>query len=173
MSLRGAVYLREPTNDDIPLLDEWDASPDYRGEFNDFGLPRKPGAEKYEKGFIDDMHGTLLVCEVGSGRPVGAIDWRPSMYGPPPESMAYQFGISLLPEVRGRGYGPQAIRLLADYLFEHTNVNRVEGSCDVENVPSQRAMLKAGYTYEGTIRKAQWRHGAYHDLMLFGRLRGE
>ena len=34
-------------------------------------------------------------------------------------------------------------------------------------------MLKAGYTYEGTLRKAQWRRGAYHDLMYFSRLRGE
>ncbi len=95
------------------------------------------------------------------------------MYGPPPESMAFQFGISLAPEARGKGYGPVAMRLAAEYLFENTSVNRVEGSCDSENVPSQRAMLKAGYTYEGTLRKAQWRRGAYHDLMYFSRLRGE
>lgn len=167
------VYLREPTTDDLPLLDEWDQSLEFRGEFNDFGLPHRPAAEKYEKGFIGEQNGTLLICEAATDRPVGTIDWRPSMYGPPPESMAFQFGISLAPEARGKGYGPIAMRLVADYLFEHTKVNRVEGSCDSENVPSQRAMVKAGFTYEGTIRKAQWRRGAYHDLMYFSRLRGE
>lgn len=167
------VYLREPTTDDLPLLDEWDQSLEFRGEFNDFGLPHRPAAEKYEKGFIGEQNGTLLICEAATDRPVGTIDWRPSMYGPPPESIAFQFGISLAPEARGKGYGPIAMRLVADYLFEHTKVNRVEGSCDSENVPSQRAMVKAGFTYEGTIRKAQWRRGAYHDLMYFSRLRGE
>ncbi len=167
------VYLREPTTDDLPLLDEWDQSLEFRGEFNDFGLPHRPAAEKYEKGFIGEQNGTLLICETATNRPVGTIDWRPSMYGPPPESIAFQFGISLAPEARGKGYGPIAMRLVADYLFEHTKVNRVEGSCDSENVPSQRAMVKAGFTYEGTIRKAQWRRGAYHDLMYFSRLRGE
>ncbi len=171
--MADVVYLREPTNDDLPLLDEWGRSLEFRGEFNDFGLPYKPAAERYEKGFIGEQNGTLLICETESGEAVGTIDWRPSMYGPPPESMAFQFGISLTPESRGKGYGPVAIRLVADYLFEHTEVNRVEGSCDSENVASQRAMLKAGYSYEGTLRKAQWRHGAYHDLMYFSRLRGE
>ena len=167
------VYLREPTNEDLPLLDEWNQSLEFRGEFNDFGLPFKPAAERYEKGFIGEQNGTLMICDSATGDPVGTIDWRPSMYGPPPESMAFQFGISLAVEARGKGYGPLAMRMLADYLFEHTKVNRVEGSCDVENLPSQRAMLKAGYTYEGTLRKAQWRHGAFHDLMYFSRLRGE
>lgn len=171
--MADSVYLREPTTDDLPLLDEWDQSLEFRGEFNDFGLPHRPAAEKYEKGFIGEQNGTLLICETATNRPVGTIDWRPSMYGPPPESMAFQFGISLAPEARGKGYGPIAMRLVADYLFEHTKVNRVEGSCDSENVPSQRAMVKAGFTYEGTIRKAQWRRGAYHDLMYFSRLRGE
>ena len=167
------VYLREPTTADFPLLDAWDESPEFRGEINDFGLPRKPAAEKFADGFIREQAGSLIVCETATDTPVGTIDWRPSMYGPPPESMAFQFGISLAPEVRGKGFGPVAIRLLADYLFEHTKTNRVEGSCDVENVPSQRAMLKAGFVYEGAIRQAQWRHGAYHDLMYFSRIRGE
>ncbi len=167
------IFLREPTADDVALLDAWADSLEFRGEFNDFGLPHTSAAERVEKGFIGETSGTLLVCEIAGGKPVGSIDWRPSMYGPPPESMAFQFGISLAPEARGKGFGPEAIRKTADYLFEHTMANRVEGSCDVENVASQRAMEKAGFRYEGTIRMCQWRRGAFHDLMLFGRIRGD
>ncbi len=95
------------------------------------------------------------------------------MYGPPPESRAYQLGISLTPESRGKGYGGEALRLVAQYLFENTDVHRVEGSCDVENFASQRALSKAGFSYEGLARGSQFRAGAYHDLVLFGVLRGE
>jgi RimJ/RimL family protein N-acetyltransferase len=167
-----AVRLRVPTTDDVPLLDRWGASLEFRGEFNDFGLPAKSHAERAEKGFIDDSTGTVLV-ETEDGTPVGTIDWRPAMYGPPPESMAYQLGISLAPEARGKGYGSEALRLVAQYLFENTQTNRVEGSCDVENIASQRALSKAGFTYEGVARGSQFRAGAYHHLVLFGVLRGE
>ncbi|MEO8541387.1 MAG: GNAT family protein [bacterium] len=171
--MNDLIFLREPTAADVPQLDEWSHSLEFRGEFNDFGLPPKSAADRFESGFITETNGSLIICETTTGKPVGTIDWRPSMYGAPPESMAFQFGISLSPETRGKGYGPEAMRKVADYLFAHTKTNRVEGSCDAENVPSQRAMLKAGYVYEGTIRKAQWRRGAYHDLMYFGRLRDD
>lgn len=165
-----SVRLREPTAADVPLLDAWSASLEFRGEFNDFGLPPKSAAEAAEKGFIDEMHGTLIV-ETEDGTPVGSIDWRPAMYGPPPESMAFQLGISLAPESRGKGYGSEALCLIAEYLFANTAVNRIEGSCDVENIASQRALSKAGFSYEGVARGSQFRAGKYHDLVLFGKLR--
>ena len=97
-----SVRLREPTAADVPLLDLWDSTPVFRGEFNDFGLPAKSHADRVEKGFIDDMHGTLII-EAEDGTPVGTIDWRPAMYGPPPDSQAHQLGITLAPEARGKG----------------------------------------------------------------------
>jgi aminoglycoside 6'-N-acetyltransferase len=50
---------------------------------------------------------------------------------------------------------------------------RVQASTDIENAAEQRALAKAGFTREGVIRKAQWRNGAYHDLVLYSKLRGE
>jgi len=169
-----AVRLRVPTEADIPLLDAWDASIEAKGEFNDFGLPPKSRAtdDKFEP--IKETSGTLLIVRVKDGRPVGSIDWRPSTgYGPPPESLAIQLGISLIPEARGQGYGPEALRLAVQYLFETTKTNRVEATTDVENLPSQKAILAAGFVYEGTIRQCQWRRGRYHDLMMFSVLRAE
>ena len=165
------VRLREPTKGDVPLLDAWNASLAFRGEFNDFGLPPRSAAEAAEKGFIDDQHGTLIV--EADGTPVGTIDWRPAMYGPPPESMAYQLGISLAAEARGKGYGTQALRQVVEYLFATTKVNRIEASCDVENTGSQFALSRAGFRYEGVARGAQFRAGSHHDLILFGWVRGE
>jgi RimJ/RimL family protein N-acetyltransferase len=168
-----SVGLREPTADDVALLDAWDASPEFRGEFNDFGLPHRSAAERIEKGFITEMAGTLLIVRLSDSAPLGAVDWRPAMYGPPPESMAFQLGISLAPEARGKGYGAEALRLCAQYLFEHTKTNRVEGSTDVENLAAQRALERAGFSFEGINRGAQWRRGAYHDLRLYAVLRDD
>jgi RimJ/RimL family protein N-acetyltransferase len=95
------------------------------------------------------------------------------MYGPPPDSRAWQLGISLLPAARGHGYGAEVLRQVADYLFANTDANRVEGSTDIENVASQRALEKARFTREGVNRAAQFRAGAYHDLVLYSRLRDD
>ena len=168
-----SIRLREPTADDVALLDSWGVSPEFRGEFNDFGLPYRSAAERVEKGFITEEAGTLLIVRLPEEVPVGSVDWRPAMYGPPPESRAFQLGISLAPEARGKGYGSEALRLCAKYLFEHTPANRVEASTDVQNVPAQRALDRAGFSLEGINRGAQWRRGAYHDLRLYAVLRGE
>lgn len=169
----SSVRLRPPTTDDIAWLDEAESTVENRGIFNDFGVPRIPHAERAKKRFIGDNHGKLIVERVADGERVGTVDWRPNMYGPNQRSRAWQVGISLLPAARGQGYGAEALRLLADYLFEHTDANRVEGSTDIENVASQRALEKAGYTREGIIRGAQFRHEAMHDLVLYSRLRGD
>jgi aminoglycoside 6'-N-acetyltransferase len=50
---------------------------------------------------------------------------------------------------------------------------RVEASTDVTNLPEQHALEKAGFTREGILRKAQWRGGSWHDLMVYSKLRGE
>jgi RimJ/RimL family protein N-acetyltransferase len=51
--------------------------------------------------------------------------------------------------------------------------NRVEASTDIENAAEARALEKAGFRREGVVRGAQFRAGAYHDLVLFGKLRSD
>jgi RimJ/RimL family protein N-acetyltransferase len=94
-------------------------------------------------------------------------------YGPNLESDAWNIGIELIPEARGRGHGTEAQRLLAAWLFANTTLNRVEASTDVENVPEQRSLEKAGYVREGIQRRAQYRAGGYHDLVTYSRLRDD
>jgi RimJ/RimL family protein N-acetyltransferase len=94
-------------------------------------------------------------------------------YGPNEGSRAWMIGIELLPEARGQGVGTEAQRLLADWLFETTETNRVEASTDVDNVAEARALEKAGFRREGVTRGAQFRAGGYHDLVLFARLRSD
>jgi RimJ/RimL family protein N-acetyltransferase len=48
-------------------------------------------------------------------------------------------------------------------------VERLEASTDVDNAAEQRALEGAGFTREGVLRSAQFRDGAFHDLVLYSR----
>ncbi len=169
------MRLRVPTVDDVPVIDSWKLSPaDGVGVFNDFGQPFVSQLKTALEGkFVAEDHGTLVIEEIASGSVIGSMDWRPAFYGPPPESRAWAIGISISAPGRGKGYGPEALRLIVEYLFENTDANRVEASTDIENVASQRALEKAGFVREGIARKSQFRAGEHHDLVLYSRLRGE
>ncbi len=77
------------------------------------------------------------------------------------------------PGVPGSRYRPLGQRTLAEYLFAHTVVERVQAWTDAKNVAEQRALESAGFTREGVVRMAQWRQGAWHDQVLYSVLRSE
>jgi RimJ/RimL family protein N-acetyltransferase len=107
-----------------------------------------------------------------SGETAGNVSYRSISHGPP-SSRAYQIGITLAPPYRGQGYGAEAQRLLVAYLFATYPIERVEAETDVTNRAEQRALERAGFTREGVLRRAQWRNGSWHDLILYSKLRGE
>jgi RimJ/RimL family protein N-acetyltransferase len=169
------VRLRDVTLADADLLDAWNADPANAGGFNDFGVEREPTPrEPLATGPLrNERNGVLIIERVEDGTPIGSVGWHRVSYGPNPESGAWNFGIDVLPGFRGQGYGSEAQRLLAAWLFEHTEANRVEASTDVENVAEQRALEKAGFRREGIARGAQFRAGGYHDLVTYARLRSD
>ena len=75
-------------------------------------------------------------------------------------------GSGLLGEHRGRGIGATAQRLLAEELHRR-GVVRVEASTDVANLAEQRALARAGFVHEGTLRSAQARADGRHDLQVW------
>jgi RimJ/RimL family protein N-acetyltransferase len=146
------------------------------GGFNDFGSVSGPATA--EPAFVDgrlrnEAGGRFFVVRRADDARVGSIQYRAVSYGPGTASRAWMLGIDLIPEARGQGLGTDAQRILAAWLFETTDANRVEASTDVANRAEARALEKAGFTREGLVRGAQFRAGAYHDLVLYGRLRSD
>jgi RimJ/RimL family protein N-acetyltransferase len=165
------VRLRPVTLADAGLLELWQEI-EYRGEFNDFGTGRWPIRERIlEDGLLNSRGGTMIVERAADREPIGSVSWREVFYGPNPESRAWNIGISLVPHARGKGLGSEAQRILAAHLLASTKVNRIEASTDVENVAEQRALEKAGFMREGVLRRAQYRRGAWHDLVVYGCVR--
>ena len=153
------------------------------GGFNDFGqaASEAPAAAEHaiqaSRGQLrelrDEHSGVLWVEVLGGGDPIGTVEYHRVMYGPNAESAGWMIGIDLRPEGRGQGYGAEAQRLLADWLFQTTSANRVEAQTDIDNLAEARALETAGFTREGVLRGAQFRAGAYHDLVVYSRLREE
>lgn len=169
------LRLREVTLDDAAFLDVRDADPTRAGEFNDFDRPpARPIADQLAGGkrMLAPDRGRLLIERLEDGAIVGDVTWHPERYGPNEDSQALNVGIALDPEWRGHGYGSEAQRLLAELLFAtFPEAQRVEASTDVENVAEQRSLEKAGFVREGVLRKAQFRAGARHDLVVYSILR--
>jgi aminoglycoside 6'-N-acetyltransferase len=173
----GDVRLRPAGRDDISFLVR-QYSPDVSGPWNWFGY--RSEAEIVERlgrdGLLGVDHGKLiveLVGEVAQPTPIGDVSWHAVDYGPPPASRCWNIGITLAPEWRGQGYGTRAQRLLAEHLFSTTVVERVEASTDVENGAERRSLERAGFTFEGLLRRAQFRAGGWRDMALYSLLRGE
>jgi RimJ/RimL family protein N-acetyltransferase len=169
------VTLRAVGQEDLALLDAWRNDPEHESVYGDFLVMHRRktrmAADWEDDGLLGENDGTLLICL--AGQPVGQLQWHLVGYGPNRGSDALNLGISIQPEVRGRGVGSRAQRLLADYLFAHTTVNRVEATTDVTNLGEQRALERAGFTREGVLRGAQFRLGAWHDIVVYSRLRSD
>lgn len=170
------IRLRPAAVDDVPVLEGIHDSPESAGEFEWYGFAAgRVGemiAEGHALGDPGASTGLLVPVTVDDDRIVGLLSWRPAIYGPN-RYPAMTLGVGIVPELRGQGYGTEAQRLLTDYLFAHTNANRIEAQTDVENIGEQRALEKAGFIREGVLRGAQWRNGEWHDLVGYGLTRAE
>jgi len=166
-----SIHLRPITEADLTVLERLLVDPLIAGPFDWHGFG-DPGARRRrlaEDGFLGRDPRNLAVALDQDDSCIGDVSWLAVPTGP--TSTCWNIGILILPEFRGRGHGTVAQRLLADYLFATTIVNRVEAGTDVENFAEQRALEKAGFIREGVRRGSQFREGKWRDMVVYGRLR--
>ncbi|MFZ2501292.1 MAG: GNAT family protein [Nocardioides sp.] len=169
LDLDLATELRSVVDADAALLQRWrEAATSCFDDFNAKG----PESERDQSLPLPGDMTTMLVLD-RDRQPIGTVQWHPVRYGPTRGSVALNIGISLQADARGQGHGTRAQALLSTYLFDRYPVNRVEAGTDIENIAEQRALLGAGFHRDGVLRGAQWRAGAWHDLVMYSRLRND
>lgn len=104
---------------------------------------------------------------------VGVIWWYPIPYGPTLSRTSWNLGIKLMSAARGRRRGARAARLLARYLFDTTEVDRVQATTEEVNVPGKRGLELAGFRREGILRGITIRGGQRRDMVLYSLLRSD
>lgn len=84
-----------------------------------------------------------------------------------------EIGIRLGEDFRGKGFGQDAVRVLADYGFRHLNLMKISLRVLADDERAVGAYRKAGFVEEGRLRSHAWYDGARHDELVMSVLREE
>ncbi len=81
--------------------------------------------------------------------------------------------LMILPGRRRSGLATAAILLACRHALGDHGMHRVQAECYGDNLVAHRLFEQAGFTREGTRRRAYWRRGGWLDGILFGLLAEE
>jgi ribosomal-protein-alanine N-acetyltransferase len=165
------IRLRQVRDADLDRLYDFHEDIANRGAFYPVGVYGWPTfREKYQKtGFLEPKEGMLIIA--GDDDVIlGHIEFF--------ETVSYldeiEIGYILYSqEQAGRGIATEAVKLLSDYLFGRTKVNRIRLVIHPGNMASRRVAEKAGFTREGVARGAWYHRGSNHDVEIWALLRAE
>lgn len=120
-------------------------------------------------GYKDGQSGVWAIVYKESEKVVGTcslVDWSN-------EHQKAEIGYVLNREFWGAGIATEALKEVLSYGFGALQLNRIEGGCDVDNIGSEKVMLKAGMTFEGVLRKNERIKGEFRDTKIFSILKSE
>lgn len=172
--IHGArVWLRPAERTDIPTFVRW---------FNDAGttrylMARAPmslaGEEKWfermlERQGKDGYH--FVICLLVDDRPIGSIGFHEV------DHVDGNAGVGVVigePELWDQGLGTDAMRALLGFAFGELRLERIWLEVYDFNTRARRSYEKCGFALEGTLRRAIFRRGEYHDVHIMAILREE
>ena len=172
--IRGElVYLRAPERSDIPTFVRW---------FNDADVLHHlamyaPMSEAAETVWFDRMlerQGTtdyhFVICLMTDDRAIGTA----GLHGIDMVNGTAEFGIAIgEKEDWGKGYGTDALRAICEFGFGSLRLERIGLVVYEGNARGRRSYEKAGFTHEGTLRRAHYTHGRHEDVHVMSLLRDE
>jgi len=98
-----------------------------------------------ESGWLAGQRAEFTIRDAATGAYAGEINL---VYQEPTTGQA-MVGYSMMPQWRGRGYMTRAVRLIAEWAFAETGIQRLIAGTEPENVGSQRVLARAGFQREG------------------------
>ena len=171
--LRGEMTgLRARRDSDIPVLHAElhdDVETRVRADSRPW-QPIPPGSgSPYVVTGPDNHAACFSVVELATGELAGeALLWDMDLH-----NRAAHIGISLRPAFRGRGLGADVVRVLCRYGFAIRGLHRLQAETLSTNNAMIRAASRAGFTREGTLRRAAWVDGDFADEVILGLLAAE
>jgi ribosomal-protein-serine acetyltransferase len=83
-------------------------------------------------------------------------------------------GYWLSEKFQGQGIMTQAVQKLCDFAFEELDLNRIQISIAVKNLPSKKIPKRLGFQFEGIERDGELLTGnVFTDLEVYSKLKGE
>jgi len=172
--IRGEhVFLRPSEREDLPLFVRW---------FNDADVLRNlamraPMSSAGETAWFDRMlaaQGTtdyhFVICLLADARPIGTV----GLHGLDLQNGNAEFGIAIGETTEwNKGHGTDALRAICDFGFGELRLERIGLKFYAGNDRGRRAYEKAGFTLEGTLRRAHFARGEHVDVHVMSLLRDE
>lgn len=81
-----------------------------------------------------------------------------------------EFGICLLSETRGRGFGGEALNLAMAHLVTHWNLRKLSLRVRADNAAAQSCYRKLGFLECGRLHAHVYLEGAWQDVVLMERI---
>jgi RimJ/RimL family protein N-acetyltransferase len=170
--LRGEkVGLRARRETDVPVLhaELYDDVPTRSRADSRPWRPLGPVASPYAVGEPADDAACFSVVRLADDELAGeALLWGIDLH-----NRSAHLGLSLRPGLRGQGLGGDVVRVLCRYGFHIRGLHRLQLETLADNAAMLRAAGRAGFTREGTLRRAAWVSGEFVDEAILGLLASE
>jgi RimJ/RimL family protein N-acetyltransferase len=173
-TLRGQhVFLRPAERSDIPTFVRWFADADVTRNL----MARAPFSQAAEEQWFDRMLAAhaktdwfFVICLLDDERAIGTI----GLHDLDQTNGTAVFGIAIGEKAEwDKGYGTDALHAICDFGFGELRLERIELEVYADNARARRSYEKAGFTLEGTRRRAHFRRGGYEDVHFMALLREE
>jgi RimJ/RimL family protein N-acetyltransferase len=164
----GAVRLRPWQPGDVDAV--WAALQDPSIRlWNGAGAGSREDAVAFVAGRADWSSGTHASWAVVDGVdvPLGSV----TLHSIDPVQSDAEIGYWTAPAARGRGVATVAVDAACRWAFATLGLDRIELCHAVENAASGRVAEKAGFVFEGRLRRSyRYGDGVKHDELLWARL---
>jgi RimJ/RimL family protein N-acetyltransferase len=165
------VYLRPFNRDDYPLISKALSYPEIRKLT---GLQKFLTPQKIEKAYeafaLENNRIDLVIVLKDSNEVVGDLALNEI------DHLNRNANIRIAlhdPELFGKGYGTEALRLILEHGFKTLNLYRIGLGVYSYNSRAKKAYEKLGFKQEGVIRSELFYDGEFHDNIIMGVLRDE
>lgn len=88
-------------------------------------------------------------------------------------SKTAELGYYIAEEYWGKGIMTEAVKQLCSYVFSNSDMIRIYAEPFAYNIGSQRVLEKAGFQYEGTLRRNAIKNGKVLDMKMYALIREE
>ena len=87
------------------------------------------------------------------------------------ESLKAEMGYELNSNYWNRGIMSEALKIIIDFIFRETDINRIEAYVEPMNTASSKLLESLGFTKEGLLRQYELCRGGLIDITIWGLLR--
>ncbi len=84
-----------------------------------------------------------------------------------------ELGYYIAEEYWGKGIMIEAVKQICEYVFTNSDIIRIYAEPFAYNIASCRALEKAGFQYEGTLRSNAVKNGKVIDMKMYSLLKEE